>query len=274
MHTSHWRLLASASLFLLLIVGFSGPLCRAQASSQGQWSPVENWPTRAVHAHLLPDGRVLFISYYDESLQPNIWDPATDTFAPTAPAAYALFCAGHTSLADGRVFIAGGHIADYTGYSHAVIYDPFKNSFTQVPDMNEGRWYPTTTELSNGDVLVVSGDVNSNTNVDPLPQVFQVASGTWRDLTSAQFSMPLYPLMFVAPNGSVFYAGPEPATKYLDTSGTGNWTTLATKAFTEWRDYGPGVLYDTGKVLAVGGSDPPTATAETIDLTAGTPAWK
>src|SRR5690242_54473 len=228
------------SLYCFVAAVFLTTFCYGQVS-QGQWSALENWPTRAVHATLLPDGRVFFFSYYDESLQPNIWDPITDTFAPALAAPYVLFCAGHTTMADGRVFIAGGHIADYTGYSHAVIYDPFKNSFTQVPDMNEGRWYPTTTELPNGDVLVVSGDVNSNTNVDPLPQVFQVASGTWRDLTSAQFSMPLYPLMFVAPNGSVFYAGPEPATKYLDTSGTGSWTTLATKTFTGWRDYGPGV---------------------------------
>jgi hypothetical protein len=268
----------SLRLFLCLsfaiLLGFSGTLCYAQASSQGQWSAVENWPTRAIHTTLLPDGRVLFISYYDESLQPNIWDPITDTFSPTVPSSYALFCAGHTSLADGRVFIAGGHIADYTGYAHAEIYDPFKNTFTVLPDMNEGRWYPTTTVLANGDVLVVSGDVNSNTNVDPLPQVYQFSTGTWRNLSTAQYSMPLYPVMFVAPNGKVFYAGPEPATSYLDTTGTGNWTALATRTFSGWRDYGPGVMYDTGKVLDVGGSDPPTATAETIDLTAATPAWK
>ena len=264
-------------LFVLLSFGWVGlffsPRGHAQASSQGQWSAQEDWPTRAVHAMLLPDGRVFFISYYDESLQPNIWDPVTDTFAPAAEAPYALFCAGHTTMADGRIFIAGGHIADYTGYSHAVIYDPFQNTFTSVPDMNQGRWYPTTTVLSNGDILVVSGDVNSNTVVDPLPQVFQVASGTWRNLTSAQLMQALYPVMFVAPNGQVIYAGPEPETRYLDTSGTGAWTTLAFRQFSGWRDYGPGVMYDTGKILEVGGGDPPTATAETIDLTAATPAW-
>jgi protocatechuate 3,4-dioxygenase beta subunit len=32
-------------------------------------------------------------------------------------------------------------------------------------------------------------------------------------------------------------------------------------------------MYDTGKILEVGGSDPPVASAETIDLTAATPAW-
>ncbi len=37
---------------------------------------------------------------------------------------------------------------------------------------------------------------------------------------------------------------------------------------------GPAVLYSPGKVAFFGGSDPPTATAETIDLNATTPAWK
>lgn len=176
-------------------------------------------------------------------------------------------------MADGRIFIAGGHIADYTGFPHALIYDPFQNTITQVPDMNEGRWYPTTTVLSNGDILVVSGDVNSNTVVNPLPQVYQAASNSWRNLTSAQLEMPLYPVMLVAPNGEVFNAGPSPTTRYLNTSGTGAWTTVATQVFGGTRDYGPGLMYDVGKVLEVGGSDPPTATAETIDLTASSPAW-
>jgi hypothetical protein len=223
---------------------------------------------------LLPDGRVFFVSYYSESLQPHIWDPVSNTFTTTASSAYALFCAGHSNLADGRVFIAGGHIADYNGYAHAVIYDSAKNTFTALPDMNTGRWYPTVTELPNGDVLVVSGDINSNTNVNALPQVFQMATNSWRNLTTAQLSMPLYPNMLVAPNGKVFDAGPSRQSRYLNTSGTGAWSNVAVTNFTGSRDYGPAVMYDVGKVLIVGGSDPPTATAEIIDLNAATPAWK
>ena len=222
----------------------------------------------------MPDGRVFFVSYYDESLHPNIWDPVSNTFTATAASSFRLFCAGHTTLADGRVFIAGGHIADFTGYPHAVIFDPATNGFTSLPDMNTGRWYPTVTTLPNGDVLVVSGDINANTNVDTLPQVFQFATKTWRNLTTAQLSMPLYPNMLVAPNGKVFDAGPSRQTRYLNTAGTGSWSNVAVMNFTGSRDYGPAVLYAPGKVLDVGGSDPPTATAEIIDLNATTPAWK
>lgn len=217
---------------------------------------------------------MFFVSYYSESLHPNIWDPATNTFSPAAASSYALFCAGHTSLADGRVFIAGGHIADYVGYAHASIFDSDTNSLKSLPDMNSGRWYPTTTVLPNGDVLVVSGDINSNTNTNPLPQVYQFATNSWRNLSTAQLVLPLYPVMFVAPNGKVFEAGPNRQSRYLNTSGTGGWSNVALLNFGSARDYGPGVMYDVGKVLEVGGGNPPTATAEVIDLNAATPVWK
>jgi hypothetical protein len=265
---------AFAFVILLLLVVAVAVRSNAQASTQGQWSAVANWPTRAVHATLLPDGRVFFVSYYDESLHPNIWDPVSNTFTATAASSFRLFCAGHTTLADGRVFIAGGHIADYTGYAHAVIFDPATSGFISLPDMNTGRWYPTASTLPNGDVLVVSGDINANTNVDTLPQVFQFSTKTWRNLTTAQLSLPLYPNMFVAPNGKVFNAGPSRQTRYLDTTGTGAWTNVAVLNFSGFRDYGPAVMYDVGKVLEVGGADPPTATSEIIDLNAATPAWK
>ena len=271
--TSLVRRGASAFVILLLFVVAVAVCSNAQASTQGQWTAVTNWPTRAVHATLLPDGRVFFVSYYAESLHPNIWDPVSNTFTATASSSYALFCAGHTTLADGRVFIAGGHIADYTGYAHAVIFDPATNGFTSLPDMNTGRWYPTTTTLPNGDVLVVSGDINSNTNVDALPQVFQFSTKTWRNLTTAQLSLALYPNMLVAPNGKVFNAGPSRQTRYLNTSGTGSWSNVAVLNFSGFRDYGPAVMYSPGKVAVIGGADPPTATAEIIDLNAATPAW-
>jgi hypothetical protein len=260
----------NASVVLLFVLAVAR--CYPQANVQGQWTALSTWPTRAVHTTLLPDGRVFFVSYYTESTQPHIWDPATDTFSPTAASAYELFCAGHTSLADGRVFIAGGHIADYVGFAHAIIFDPSSNSFKTLPDMNQGRWYPTTTVLPNGDVLVVSGDINANTNTNPLPQVYQFASNSWRSLTTAQLVQPLYPVMFVAPNGKVFAAGPNRQSRYLSTSGTGAWSNVALMSVL--RDYGPGIMYESGKVLMVGGGDPPTATAEIIDLNAATPAWK
>lgn len=45
---------------------------------------------------------------------------------------------------------------------------------------------------------------------------------SYRHLTQEQISSFLY----LAPNGQVFNAGPQQTARYLDTSGTGAWTTL------------------------------------------------
>jgi len=245
----------------------------SSAVAQGQWSAVQSLPYIPVHASVMPNGQVFIFSYYADSLYPQIWDPATGSVSAAAQAPYELFCAGHNFLADGRLFITGGHIADYVGYAHAVIYDPQQNTYTSVPDMNEGRWYPTNTILPNGDVLVVSGDMTSNTTPDPLPQVYQVATNTWRDLTTAQLQQPLYPVMLLAPNGNIFNAGPLQGSLWLDTSGTGSWSQGPGMNFNGSRDYGPGLFYESGKVMEVGGSIPPTATAEIIDLNSSNPQW-
>ena len=259
---------------LVLLVLLSSLQVLGQANLNGSWSPLETWPYRAVHAHLMPSGKVLFWSYYDESLTPQIWDPVSDSVSAAAPISYAIFCAGHSMLADGRLLVTGGHLADYVGLPNASIYDPFKNSWKTLPDMNEGRWYPTNTTLANGDVVVVGGSIDSITNVDTLPQVYQVASNSWRNLTSAQLALPLYPRLFLAPNGKVFESGPDPTSRYLNTAGQGAWTSVATMNLGSSRDYGSAVMYQPGKIVTMGGGDPPTATAETIDLNSATPAWK
>ena len=160
---------------------------------------------------------------------PRSWDPADQSVTSLSKPGYDLFCIGHSFLADGTLFVAGGHISNNVGLPRASIYNPFTDAWSNLPDMNAGRWYPTTTVLANGDVLVVSGDIDLTVGVNTLPQVFQVATGTWRDLTSAQLAQDLYPLMLLAPNGKFFNAGPTATTRYLDTSGTGAWSFVANR---------------------------------------------
>jgi hypothetical protein len=89
---------------------------------------------------------------------------------------------------------------------------------------------------------------------------------------------PLYPMMFVAPNGKVFVAGPDQAGRYLNTGGSGAWTFVGNFNYSRWRDYGSAVTFD-GKVLIAGGDGSDdnaaaTSTAEIIDLNATHPSWK
>jgi Domain of unknown function (DUF1929)/Glyoxal oxidase N-terminus/Kelch motif len=245
-------------------------------SPMGQWTGVQTWPFMAAHAHLLPNGRVLFWPSFANGNNPTLWDPGTNSFPTVPQAAYNIFCSGHSFLPDGTLLVTGGHNGgNGYGYPYASIYNPSSNSWKQIPDMQDARWYPTNTTLPNGDVLVVSGEIVPGTN-STLPQIWHPATNSWINLTNAQLFQPLYPMMFVAPNGQVFNAGPDQTTRYLNTSGTGSWTVVGNLNYSGTRDYGSAVIYD-GKVLIAGGdgstTGPATNTAEIIDLNASSPRW-
>ena len=258
----------------------------ASASAQdpatvGQFSSVMTWPYNAVHAHVLPTGKVLWWPSYGLGDHPTLWDPSTNTNTPAAQAGANIFCSGHAFLPDGRLLEAGGHVSSYVGLPSAYIYNPTGNFWTQLPDMNNGRWYPTNTTLPNGDMLVIAGWIDTRYN-NTEPQVWETATGSWRNLSTAHLALPFYPFMFVSPNGKVFCAGPSQTTRYLDVSGTGAWSFVANSHYGT-RNWGSSVMYDDGKVLLMGGmpcgfyttcTTLPTATAEVIDLNSATPTWE
>ena len=266
-HVAWWLLIVS--------VLFSSISVKAQSGQLGQWTTLKTLPFFPVHSHLLPTGNVMIwpgdagISGND----PRLWNPADQTVTTLAKPGYDLFCSGHAFLAGGRLFVAGGHIQNGVGLPKASLYDPSSNTWAAAPDMNAGRWYPTVTTLANGDALVVSGFVDNTIGVNTLPQVYETATGAWRSLTSAQLSVDTYPMVFLAPNGLVFHGAPSQITRYLDTSGTGTWSFVANSNF-GYRDYGSAVMYADGKILLVGGGDPPTNTAEVIDLNQPSPSWR
>jgi hypothetical protein len=258
----------------------------------GKWEGPYDWPLIPIHVSVGPNGKVL--AWQRPKLDaPNIpqytvWDPLpTNKFTSSPPFGKLgailtdIFCAGHAFAPSGRLLVAGGHATGITGAGSADTnaFDFTTNKWTtNLPKMNAGRWYPTVTYLPNGEAVVVSGSKDVEKNVNTLPQVW---NGTWRDLTTAQnVTPPLYPWMYAAPNGKVFNAGPYPTTRYLDTSGTGSWSTVATSIF-GYRYYGTSVMYDDGKVLIAGGSGggsnkpytAPTKTAEAIDLNTPNPTW-
>jgi hypothetical protein len=261
------------------------------ARETGHWSEVMCWPIVAVHVVALPDSRIMLWPV-DEGTHdmrdgdhPLAWDPATNALQPLTAAGYDIACSGHTLTAEGKLLVAGGHVMEAVGLSRSSLYDPLTDSWTSLPDMNAGRWYPTTTSLANGDLLVIAGSIDEST-VNDLPQVRPATGGAWRDLTGARFTEPdiaqYYPWMYVAPGGRVFCAGRQQQSWYLDTRGVGSWTPVAASHFGT-RDYGSSVMYEPGKVLIAGGNprgagtpeaETPTASAEVIDLSASSPAWR
>src|SRR3954447_21685408 len=244
----------------------------------GRWDPVFPLPNVAIHAHLLPDGRVLLWGRRDDpagsmnehSCTPHVWDPATATSTPTPQPARAdgttvnLFCAGHTYLPDGRLLVAGGHLTDGDGIDQACTYDHRTNTWTPLPPMNGGRWYPTATTLADGRVLVISGSAAVGGTI-AVNAESQITDGEGWAPTVDFVGLPLYPRMHVAPDGRVLMAGSNAMTYLLDTRGDGAWTPLAARANGS-REYGSSAMYAPGKVIYVGGgndagSDLPTAAA-------------
>ncbi|QSQ11154.1 galactose oxidase-like domain-containing protein [Myxococcus landrumensis] len=249
-------------------------LAQAQTPDQvGRWASVMTWPISATHMMLLPDGKVMFYGEFDEgALPPRRWDPNTNVVTSFPYVGYNIFCSGHTFLSNGKLLVTGGHIARDVGLPDTSSFDFNTTSWTRLPDMNAGRWYPTNTTLNNGDVVVTSGEINGPGDINEIPQRFIAGTNSWRTLTSARKNVPFYPKMFLAPNGRLFYAGSLRASFWLDPASNGAWSNGPISNFGT-RSYGPAVYID-GKVLIIGGSEPPTATVEQIDLNAANPTWQ
>jgi hypothetical protein len=238
------------------------------ADGKGQWAPPVSMPLVAVHVTLLPNGKVLIFS---RTAQPHLWDPANPSSFTPIPVGTNVFCSGHTLMPDGRVMVVGGHIDEATGLPDANIFDPVGNTWSRLPDMLRGRWYPSATVLSNGDILVLGGR-DQLSEYSQTPEIW--TAGGWRRLTNAQRRLPYYPRMFVTPNGKTFFAGEPPATRFFDPSGEGLWGPTISRVVDLNRDYGSAVMYEPGKIIYIGGGQPPTNTAEIIDLNEASPSWR
>jgi hypothetical protein len=153
---------------ILLVLG--NGILRQDASGQGgadpsvvgQWSPLVDLGMEGIHVHLLPTGKVLIYGYHTDEPgkdTPRILDPATGAIT-LVDIPENVFCSGHSFLADGRLFVAGGHVIDTVGIVDTFLFDPFAFTWTRGPDMNAGRWYPTNTTLPNGEVLIAQGTIS------------------------------------------------------------------------------------------------------------------
>jgi hypothetical protein len=233
----------------------------------GRWEPLFNTPVVGVHTHLLVTGKVLI--WGDEG-DAQLWTPGGGFTA--VPKTHRIYCSAHTFLPDGRLLVVGGTSTGTLGLRLSAIFNPASGSWSAAASMAQGRYYATTTTLPSGDILAVSGH-DTTKAVVTIPEVGN--GNAWRRLTSAPLSIPdpYYPAMFVAPNGKVFMAGFPQMTQYLDVGGTGAWTPVGNRTVAD-RRLGSAVMYAPGKILYAGGGDPPTASAEVIDLNQASPSWR
>ena len=259
------------------------------------------------HVAVLPNGKVLFWTYnppftttdsytWNCIINNGLCDPDVSgnnlQAVPYSP--IELFCAGHSFLPDGRLFVAGGSVFQRIGITNTTLFnlDPLPSPTppaTSGPTMTNGRWYPSTVTLGNGETAILSGDYCSSgspsnctqISFNTIPEVADANGTTLRSLTTANRQLTWYPWLHLASDGRVFHAGPLSPSRWLNTSGTGAWG-LTEKhfyysgfpGFLTNREWGSSVMYDVDKVLISGGG-PNTAsdTAEIIDLKEEVDNW-
>jgi Domain of unknown function (DUF1929) len=245
----------------------------ADPGQAGQWGPVVGWPVVGIHVALLPNGKVLaWDSVGDRATETfpvhnftraTVYDPATGTHTPAnVDTGFNLFCAGFAHLIDGSLFMAGGNKdAQLNGIAQTHLFNPANNDWSLGPNMAAGRWYPSVTPLTNGEMLITEGGPD-------IPEVRKTDGGL-RTLSTASLNLPLYPWLDVAPDGSAFYSGPGQTLRKLDPAGGGSWQSFGQRDAIN-RDYGSHAVYDVGKTLVAGGG-PSSNDARVIDTNGATP---
>lgn len=269
----------------------------------GEWGPaLTPAATRgipAVHAVLLHTGKVLVWAAYgttsadgtmkDVQTVAGLLDPETNTLrAVDPPYEMNVFCGGATILGNGNVLVVGGLYPEQavgrwnsSGIPVALTFDPVTETWTRLPDMRDGRWYPTLVELADGSAAIFGGrkvDETANHDVetiglppDTAPRLRTTLPLDWRQ--------GLYPKEFLLPDGQIVsYAGSR--TDFLSPE---SWTITPGPASHEVRHNYPGaVLFplradEAPKLLLTGGKSPAdvvSATTELLDLGAASPSFE
>lgn len=95
---------------------------------------------------------------------------------------------------------------DFQGIRDAFEFDPVAEKYIKVDPMNEARWYPTLTTLSDGKVLSLSGLDDIGQLVPGKNEVYDPDSKTWK-YTKKIRQFPTYPAVFLMQTGQLFYSG-------------------------------------------------------------------
>jgi len=187
-----------------------------------------------------------------------------------------------TTLADGRVLVAGGFDDRDGALASAVIFDPTKNAFSPTGSLAEARGWHTATLLADERVLIAGGGPPSwATGQGPFlasAELFDPTTGTFSPTGSMTSRRTGHTATLLA-NGRVLIAGGN------DTDGHGvasaelydprTGTFSATGSMTSARTFHTATLLTDGRVLITGGVTngspaPSLASAELYDPRTGT----
>jgi hypothetical protein len=210
------------------------------ACTKGAWQilPFPS-PVRSIHSVVLYNGDVLFVAgsgndpdeFAAGTFESAVYNPNKGTFQ-VIPTPDDFFCAGHVQLPNGDVLILGGNKAypnaltgkGYEGLQTAYIFDPVTLKYYKVNNLNVGHWYPSATELGNGDIISFGG-LDQNSEGTTVTEYFKYsqpltestpnvpandADGKWlpeSDINEDNGFWGLYPAMILRQDGELFYSG-------------------------------------------------------------------
>jgi Domain of unknown function (DUF1929) len=251
-------------------------------------------PINPISTTLQSTGKVLIISGSEsdawnnskgaESYRAAVWDPTGETVNSIAiqNLTYDVFCSGTAALPDGRAFVVGGTSSySFTGENRSSFFDAASGQFAQSQNMVSGRWYASAITLADGRIMAMSGLTESG-GVSTTVEIYDVANAGsgWNVPTIVPFSPPLYPRIYLLPNGTVFHTGQGAGggfntNSWIFNPANGNWTQSAPTTLN--RNYGSSVMLPllppgyAPRVMNFGG--PKTQSTEIIDLSLASPRW-
>ncbi|MFL9982751.1 RICIN domain-containing protein [Paraburkholderia sediminicola] len=258
-----------------------------------KWSAPYNLTLVPAAAANLPDGTVVVwsadsqLDFTSGEVTPGntytaIFNPATGTSKQVlvTNTGHDMFCPGIVNLPDGRVFVTGGSSSDKTSF-----YTPSTHAWSSGDLMNIPRGYQGSVTLSNGNVFLVGGSWNGGMG-GKTGETWTSGSG-WKvnsailadyiltNDAAGIFRQDNHAWLFAVSNGRVFHAGPSKAMHWFDTAGAGNVTPSGNRGSDNDAMNGNAVMYDIGKILAVGGAPSyeqsnATSDATLIDISSGT----
>jgi hypothetical protein len=283
------------------------PASQETKSQIGNWSSPFPLGIIPIHSVLLDNGNVLMWQYTNVNGQGGIlvssYNPVTGkvTALQQPPPYYEdeywnYFCSGDSELPNGNILMTGGLVGPQgqgdNGLNATVVFDPATMGWISSPNMANFRYYPTNTQLANGDTLVFSGFNQNGSAIVRQVEEYDPNANTFTTLPPVN-NLPMaqrwdtYPRMFLLPSGQIYNAGGAQATwLYTPSNQTTPWTSTGNFLYGQRHAEGAVLLPNFGqsnnlyRVFVTGGQqiisnvkNPPTNTTEIIDLSQPNPTW-
>lgn len=268
---------AAAALLPPAVVPLAAPVEPAESNLLGGWNAPITMPHVPVTAANLPDGRVLTFASNQRTSFPvgpeftyaAVWNPDTGSITELNWNQHDMFCGGTVMRADGKFQVMGGR----NTVRRVSTFDWTTNSWARIADMVDPRWYTGSLILPDNNVFTLSGDGGPYSAERFNGSTWTKYAGiNWSPAGNGTIEANWTPLVFLAPDGRVFHAGPHKTMNYLNVTGSGSFTPSGAVVPGTWYPKDASVvMYEPGKILMAGGmvsgtSESPTNLACTINL--------